>query len=195
MNALIQPCPPEKTTLDAWTARGKELFGHLDGMAWEIGDWAAFGQIAVNRDGVLTSAANGIPPSGILRKFCEANNISYQSAKNYAWVARSIPPTMRIDSLTFSHHQLVASLSPAEQRKWLRRADTDHWSVAELTRQLRASRCLTGSDGPVMPFAERPILALVHELSRHAPDKMSPEERDYYRQQLKPVIEFYQMLG
>jgi hypothetical protein len=50
---------------------------------------------------------------------------SRESIRNFVWVAEHVLPENRRSDLTWSHHQVVASLSPAKQREWLARAVGD----------------------------------------------------------------------
>ena len=65
----------------------------------------------------------------------------------YRWTSRHVlPDVRRMDVLTYSHHQAVAKLPPAQQKQWLDRAasppvddDTTSkpWSVSRLKQELK----------------------------------------------------------
>jgi hypothetical protein len=71
-----------------------------------------------------------------------------ESIKVYRWVHSHVPEENRRADLSFKHHQLVAKLSPAQQKRWLTRAaegaDGVRWSTSQLSSALR-----DGSDAPV----------------------------------------------
>jgi hypothetical protein len=45
-----------------------------------------------------------------------------QTLKVYGSVCNAVKPLMRINDLSFNHHQLVAPRDPPEQREWLKKA-------------------------------------------------------------------------
>src|SRR5262249_35172030 len=69
-----------------------------------------------------------------------ATGFSYQTLRNYSWVASRFPLSRRRDSLSFGHHAEVAALDEEEQEAWLRRADLRRWSRNELRRNVRQAR-------------------------------------------------------
>jgi hypothetical protein len=49
--------------------------------------------------------------------------INLQTLRQYEWVAKSVKSVYRQSHLSWTHHQLVASIDdPAKQRQWLERA-------------------------------------------------------------------------
>jgi DNA mismatch repair ATPase MutL len=62
----------------------------------------------------------------------EATGFEEQTLKNYKWVCARVEKSLRKDNLTFSHHALVASLQPDEQKQWLTLAVNNKWTVAQL---------------------------------------------------------------
>jgi hypothetical protein len=108
-------------SFDSWTAVGRRLGRVSSASAWALGDWLLFGERMFR---------------GRYRSAVAASDLDYQTLRNYAWVARSIPPSRRRNALSFQHHTEVAALSEPEQDLWLRRAEAGHWSRNELRRQL-----------------------------------------------------------
>lgn len=68
-----------------------------------------------------------------------------KTLREYAYVARK--SSIRMDDLSWGHHQVVVPLSPPEQREWLEAALRNGWTVAELRHELRRRRAAT----PLMP--------------------------------------------
>jgi hypothetical protein len=66
--------------------------------------------------------------------------LDYQTLRNYAWIARKFEPSRRRSGLPFQHHAEVAALPPAEQDRWLDRAERENWSRTALRRALREGR-------------------------------------------------------
>lgn len=67
----------------------------------------------------------------------EKQGIERKSIREYAYVCRNIEPSIRMDALYFGHHQLVASMEPADQREWLDKAVRYDWTVAKLRSEIR----------------------------------------------------------
>lgn len=88
-------------------------------VAWWIGDAVLFGERKFGEKASQVFDAYGA-----------------ETIRKYAWVAESIPPSRRSEDLSFTHHQVVASLSPAGQEKWIKRAksgeDGHPWTVRQL---------------------------------------------------------------
>jgi hypothetical protein len=105
-----------------WLATGRRLGALGRCSQWWIGDWIRYG---TSRWG---------------EKYAEAARVTgydVASLRNMAWVASRFDPSLRSDKLTWSHHVLLAPLEPAQQRHWLRRADEERLSVADLRLELR----------------------------------------------------------
>lgn len=73
---------------------------------------------------------------------------SFETARNYRWVARSVARENRMTHLGLGirHHQAVAKLPAPQQKKWLTRAlgssngdaPVTHWPVARLKAEIRS---------------------------------------------------------
>lgn len=61
-----------------------------------------------------------------------------KSLRNIRYVSSRCDVSLRRDTLTWSHHALVAALVPEEQGQWLDRAVADKLSVEDLRIELRA---------------------------------------------------------
>ena len=64
----------------------------------------------------------------------------YSTLRDAKYVSANVPLSVRTDTLSFTHHHLVAPLPKQEQKKWLKKAEKAGWSVAELRKALRAAR-------------------------------------------------------
>lgn len=77
---------------------------------------------------------------------------SERTCANYRWLAQRIPPERRrMDRLGIKHHQLVAALGPAQQRKWLEAAAADKEDEPWTAARLRAA-IAEGEDKPPLAF-------------------------------------------
>ncbi|WP_258862701.1 LmbU family transcriptional regulator [Marinitenerispora sediminis] len=113
---------PEHLSLEDWFQIGQEITIISDSSTWWLADWLVYGQ-------------DRYP--GLYRKAIRDTSLDYQTLRNYAWIARKIPPERRRAKLSFQHHAEVASLPEAEQSLWLERAEREGWSRARLRRALR----------------------------------------------------------
>jgi len=62
----------------------------------------------------------------------EATGLSKGALMNYTWVCSKIPRSRRRAQVHFSTHMEVAALEPQEQERWLKEAETKHWTKEEL---------------------------------------------------------------
>ncbi len=105
-----------------WLATGRRLGAIGRCSQWWIGDWIRYG---TGRWG---------------EKYAEAARVTgydVASLRNMAWVASQFDLSLRSDKLTWSHHVLLAPLDSEEQQHWLKRADEERLSVADLRLELR----------------------------------------------------------
>lgn len=70
----------------------------------------------------------------------EATALSYQRLANMKNVARSVHPSRRRESLSFAHHQEVASLPATEQTQWLDKSEDERLTVSQLRSQIRNAK-------------------------------------------------------
>lgn len=69
----------------------------------------------------------------------ECGQYKYATLKQYKYVCENVPLSVRTDKLSFSHHQQVAAMEPADQKKWLAKTLEMGWNVAQLKEAVRAS--------------------------------------------------------
>ena len=62
----------------------------------------------------------------------ELMRLSPHRIQNIISVGRSVPPSRRRERVDFSHHEEVAGLEPNDQRHWLKVADEERLTKAEL---------------------------------------------------------------
>jgi hypothetical protein len=108
-----------------WIAAGRRLGAIGRCSQWWIGDWIRYGN------------------SKWGEKYAEAARVTgydVASLRNMAWVAARFDLSLRSDTLTWSHHVLLAPLEADEQRRWLERANQERLSVADLRIELRSRR-------------------------------------------------------
>lgn len=116
---------PRDVTFESWEQAGRRISRIASSSAWYLGDWLVFGQDKY---------------TDRYRRAVEAVGLDYQTLRNYAWIARKFEPSRRRPGLPFQHHAEVAALPPAEQDRWLDRAERESWSRTTLRRALREAR-------------------------------------------------------
>lgn len=116
---------PEGTSEAAWGQLGDLILRFTNALAWFWGDWLVYG--ALHFDWTEDRYQRALERSGY----------EYATLRDYAYVARNVPLSIRIDDLSFAHHRAVASIAAAaDQEAWLRRAADGKWSAATLARQI-----------------------------------------------------------
>lgn len=104
-----------------WLDFGTWVRGLSSALTWVIADWMAYGQRAHGTSIEDTAALIGK---------------SVKTLYNWGYVSGNVDISRRRENLTFSHHALVAALSPDQQSWYLEQAEAHSWSVAQLKRQI-----------------------------------------------------------
>jgi len=68
----------------------------------------------------------------------EMTGLSYQTLADAKWVSEAIEPSLRKETLTFSHHKEVSKLPPPKQKEFLDLAESEHLTTRELREAVRA---------------------------------------------------------
>jgi len=123
-------------SLNGWEMLGRRLLGLGDSVSWWVADWLVYGEDQFKdryEEAVRRTA------------------LTYQTLRNYVWVARRFELSRRRDNLSFGHHAEVAALGNAEQDYWLRKAQESGWSRNRLRTEVRSSvraRPTTAGEAP-----------------------------------------------
>jgi hypothetical protein len=146
---------------DRWQQIGQEIFDVANASTWWIADWLVYGETAFQDR---------------YREAIQKTALTYQTLRNYAWVARRFEISRRRDKLTFGHHAETAALEIPEQDYWLRKAEEHQWSRNDLRKEIRASLRERGkvleSDGDVAPGEPDTEATQSHLLLRLTPDQV-----------------------
>lgn len=62
----------------------------------------------------------------------DATGLSYQSLANMVWVSRHVPMSNRVDGVSWTHHRVIASVDPTDQRLLLEMARDSSMSATSL---------------------------------------------------------------
>lgn len=77
--------------------------------------------------------------------------VELKTLYEYCHVAKAVEFSIRMENLSFGHHQLVAPMAADDQLRWLKQADENHWSVAALRRAIKkAAHIEDDDDKPVL---------------------------------------------
>lgn len=107
-------------TFEEYAEQAPALAGMMQSSPWWVGDYINFGE-----------GTFGEKYSQVLDLFGKR---SYQTAANYSSVCRRVSRSVRRADLTFSHHDVVASLPDDEQIALLSEAAEHGWTVKQLRR-------------------------------------------------------------
>jgi hypothetical protein len=149
-------CPRELSE-DDWKILGRTL-GKLEGsIQWWIGDWWHHGyHLYGERIAVATTK--------------EAFGYAFQTLMNFGSVAGRVTTSRRREVLSFSHHEVIAKLTPEEQERYLDIAVSEKLSVETLRERIskdEIDRRMTRQFGDDWN-ADEGIRDYTHELERAA---------------------------
>lgn len=120
----------DNATLDDWENLGKALKRLESGLQFLVGDWLLMGE---RRWGEKYRGA------------AEKLGYSEKSLREFTYVCRNVDLSIRMDKLSFKHHQIVAALNPEQQVNWLQIAATSNWSTSKLRAEINKT------DDPITP--------------------------------------------
>lgn len=117
---------PEDLTPDQWQQLLTVLVNFDTSMQWYIGDAIAYGNAKFGKT---------------YEDMAKGTRYTKDTLKLYAFVSQSLPPLIRVNDLSFAHHQAVASCkTDAEKQEWLSKAligtDGKKWSVDKLKKAM-----------------------------------------------------------
>ncbi|MEX2974417.1 LmbU family transcriptional regulator [Streptomyces sp. C184] len=122
---------PDGLPFESWRRLGQHIKRISDSSAWWLADWLVYGE-------------EQFPDR--YQVVIEQTSLSYQTLRNYTWVARKFPASRRRDTLSLQHHAETAALPVEEQDGWLERAERENWSARRLRQELRGRNQLPGSE-------------------------------------------------
>jgi len=184
-------------TVDEWRDIGRRIERVRGAMGWILGDWFNAGKrFAGLPKGFHTEEEEAQAVTGLVSVDPLHFKVNSKFVFNCAYVCRRFPPAERVAELSFAHHQEVASMpSAAERRKWLKKAVANDWSVADM----RAA--IGGRD------AQRPIRAFIPgqavmetvrwfrvQFEETPLDEWEEEKREALREEFRPLREILEKL-
>ncbi len=110
-----------------WLDLGSQLGAIARVSNWWIGDWMN-AAVTVDCDVSLTE---------MYEAAVQETRLSLRTLRNLKSIASKVPEKRRRKELPISVHAAVASLSPAEQKKWLSLAVRNGWNRQQLRDEIR----------------------------------------------------------
>ena len=147
---------------DEWVRVGDWFRRAESGMPWNVGDWWVFGEHEYG-----TRAAQAIDPEGTDR---------LKTYTNYGRVARRFEMSRRRD-ISWTHHEIVAALEPADQDRLLEDAIRERWSTRELRRRVKALTERPPANAPTLPFPDMPEQPTRETLGKRTDPHRQPRRR------------------
>lgn len=112
--------------IEQWAEVGHVLALMDRGLAFLIGDWLRYGEAAYGE---------------LAAQVIDARTWKPETVRNYVWLSEKVPMANRMldHGLTVAHHQIIAALPPADQRRWLTAAAAadEPWTVSRLRAAVR----------------------------------------------------------
>jgi len=124
-----------ETPEDAWTELMRSLFNahaatdeSLARIKTRIGDACNFGE-----------SMYGERWAQVLPEVRAHFGITPKATSTLMWICRNVSPERRrVDTLTLTHLEIVAKLTPEEQEKWLSKAEQGQWTTETLKEEVKA---------------------------------------------------------
>lgn len=135
-NSILPDDNQPRFDAEAWRTRIIELVERENDVKWEIGDCLIEGEqfYPAPPDGEF-------PGMGFYTEVAAITGLSRNTLRDLASTARRVSPSVRTDSLSWSHHRvLINALPKADEdtvRKWLTRAVDERMTVSALRKAVR----------------------------------------------------------
>jgi hypothetical protein len=134
-------------TEDEWLDFYKAVDRIQTSLSWVLGDYFVYGQNRFKMSYEVMSELTGLKPETI---------------ETYASVSRNIAKLIRVNSLSFKHHRLVAKYDSETQKAWLQAAVKNRWSVAKMKQAMEQASQTPAPELP--PVADRKNLRTINRL-------------------------------
>jgi hypothetical protein len=116
---------PKNLSYEAWSEIGPKIVRVRKFCTWALSDWLNFGEAKYGQTFSQAADATGLQPD-------------YLAILKY--VGSRVDTCRRRESLSFSHHRLVAPLEPEEQERFLSEAERHRWTRDDMHAEVRNFR-------------------------------------------------------
>ncbi|MEM6280563.1 MAG: hypothetical protein AAF787_00100 [Chloroflexota bacterium] len=142
---------PENISETDYAGFGRALLQLDTSMQWLLGDYIAIGD----------EYEYGETYKQIAEEFGYSINTLYE----YVRVCKAVDFSIRIENLSFKHHQIVASMEPEQQSQWLNHAANEGLSSKALRQAIKQAQlpASTPPPAPTPPPAQPPAAPLEDE--------------------------------
>jgi hypothetical protein len=149
---------------ESWTSIGGLIHRLQGSIQWLIGDWIVYGQTL---------------KYGELEDIAESVGYKPQSVYKYSYVSRNVEFCIRMQNLSWAHHQLVAPLTPEQQKFALEHATTQKLSVAKFRDWINEQ---TGQPAaPALPHSvgqgAKSAFSSLEKLAQRDPSTYKPKDK------------------
>jgi hypothetical protein len=114
---------PSDLSIDDWATLGAKIGTFDEAFRWHLGDWWHYGAHSYGARKAKVQAKGAFP-------------FSFATLMNLGWVAGKVQSSLRRETLSWSHHVLIAHEPPDLQDKWLKKAVRLKWPVAKLRQKM-----------------------------------------------------------
>lgn len=163
---------PDDATQEELQEVGEILMRLQKSVQWWIGDW-------IN---MLDDKEWGETYAALASKY------SYEVATlhNFSSVAKRVDSSRRRETLSFGHHDAVASLKPGQQTRWLNFAEKNQSSVTELRKAIRDSKA--GKEVSTLTMFRRRYKSFANK-QREVVEHATPDERQEMAEMLRRLAD------
>lgn len=97
----------------------------------------------------------------------EKTGLKLGTLKNIVYVAEHVEKSRRRDFLSWSHHQVVASLPPKEQNRWLLKAGKNGWTRGQLRAEIKKAKEDESNNEQDQDPAKHPLIQRINQFKSH----------------------------
>jgi len=168
-----------------WQALAAHIATSLRCMAFAIGDWLVYGEKRFD-----SRKRQGRVDQSRYELAVRATGIDYAHLRNYAYVSRRVPLSLRNDRLSWDHHRAVAKLPPEHQGKWLDLAcqPGDYVSSRRLRASINSDRMVSVEELTTPP-GDKAIVTHIPPINRLSLWWRETGGRDWLRTRSKAQLE------
>ncbi|MEI6494212.1 MAG: hypothetical protein WCO94_16830 [Verrucomicrobiota bacterium] len=158
-------------TFEEWSAMAPQIGTALKSLAFVIGDWLVYGEERFAAQPCIPGLEDDPRHVRISSDRYVATQVAtgldMTTLKNYAYVSRRVPMSLRNNLLSWEHHKVVAKLATDKQTEWLTTAasQAERLSVRRLRASITSGRVLSPEELSV-PASEQGVTNHIPSINR-----------------------------